>query len=557
MFFLRRICRTTVWSALLLAGALTGTARSQDTARDTTPAPAKVSVPMAVHWKFSTTYAPNNPASPTVSEDTIYFSSGNRLYAVDRATGAQKWRYPSDNTLTGFIAATPTVAEDTVFFSTTDGMYALNTADGRQRWPHINIKGGAYTTPIVLNNTVYFASSNGRLYAVDARTGASIGGIWKRDNVEGLPIGDLIADVAIADETLYYVTSDEVITAINLSNGARRWAQRLTAADPRTCKPVVSGETLYVAAGSNLVCMRRANGQLRWSLPFPNNLVAPPAVDSEGNAYVVTGDRQVYAIDPRGRALWKQPAQVEYEVIAEPLAADNHLFVATTMGHLYAFDTATGALRWHYAIQPSSSNPMAIPSLTNVAARPIVAGGTLFVLSDDGALTAFRADAADTLPPIVNRLEPEQGDYLNGRPPFRLAAKIIDDGSGLNLNTLTMQLDGTPLRRREPGRENADRPGYAYNPDTGMVEYIIFATSGEGRAEVLRDGHHTVTVSVQDWKGNTATRTWTFYIDDTLRKRSRIQRPASTTNQPNRPGRPNRGGGGSGDERGGGPGNNP
>ena len=39
-----------------------------------------------------------------------------------------------------------------------------------------------------------------------------------------------------------------------------------------------------------------------------------------------------------------------------------------------------------------------------------------------------------------------------------------------------------------------------------------------GRTTALADGHHTVTISAKDWMGNTATRTWSFAVDDTIKR---------------------------------------
>jgi outer membrane protein assembly factor BamB len=536
-------------ATLAVVGAAVGVARSQDAKSD---ADAKLAVPMAVQWKFSTNYAANNPASPTVAGETVYFSSGNRIYAVDRRTGAQKWRYPNDNALNTFVVATPVVSDGTVFFTAGDGLYALNAADGKAPWPHISIKGGAVTRPLVVGDTVYFAASNGRFYAVDVKTGGARGGVWNQGGKEGLEVGDLVADYTNADDMVYFVTSNEILSSLSLTTGVRKWAQRLNESDPRISMPVVSGESLYVASGSNLLSFRRSNGQSRWSIPFPNHIVAPPVADSAGNTYVVTGDRAIYALDPRGRGLWKQPATVEYEVLTQPLLVGTTLIISTTLGNVYAFDTATGAMKWNYAIQPSSARPDGIPTITNIAATPTVADGTLYVVSDDGALTAFRADAPDSLPPTILRLEPEQGEYLNGRPPFRISAKIADDGSGLRLDTLTLKLDDRNIPRRPSGRAYSDKPGFFYNPDTGLIEYTIFDSSGEGRAEILKDGHHSATISVKDWMGNTLVKTWTFYIDDTLPKRSK--QPSGNQGQGTNRGPGGLGSSGSGGSGGGGKG---
>ena len=48
------------------------------------------------------------------------------------------------------------------------------------------------------------------------------------------------------------------------------------------------------------------------------------------------------------------------------------------------------------------------PSAT-VYAAPIVAGGTLYVVSDDGSLTAFRSDAPGNIAPQITQMVPEAG----------------------------------------------------------------------------------------------------------------------------------------------------
>src|SRR5438093_6177861 len=65
-----------------------------------------IPAPLAVKWKFASrpyfnlpqgSPATVNSGSPIVLGDTIYFASRDRLYALDRASGEMKWRYPSGN----------------------------------------------------------------------------------------------------------------------------------------------------------------------------------------------------------------------------------------------------------------------------------------------------------------------------------------------------------------------------------------------------------------------------------------------------------------------------
>ena len=163
--------------------------------------------------------------------------------------------------------------------------------------------------------------------------------------------------------------------------------------------------------------------------------------------------------------------------------------------------------------------------MANISAQPVLYNGSLFVLTDDGAMTSFRADAADGLPPVITPITPEQGDYLKGTPPFYIAAKLVDEGSGIDFSTLSLKVDDKPIPRRPLNDITGERPGYVIETDTGYLEYAILEGDG-GRTVTLANGHHTITLTVKDWMGNSTTKTWSFAVDDSLTKRSR--RPGST-----------------------------
>jgi hypothetical protein len=225
------------------------------------------------------------------------------------------------------------------------------------------------------------------------------------------------------------------------------------------------------------------------------------------------------------------------------------MIVTTAIGGIYAFDKGTGELRWSYTMEPSSINPNYVPNGTSVAAKPVVVGSTLYTLSDDGSLTAFNNAATDTDPPVIDKLEPENGAYINGRPPLHLSAHIVDEGSGLDLSTLTMKLDDQTLPRISEDKVSAGASdnGFSYRSDSHTVEYTTIETDS-GRSATLADGHHTVTVSVRDWKGNQANKTWTFVTDETIKR--------VLKSNPNNPGGPpglggGKGGGNSGGGKGG------
>lgn len=487
---------------------------------------AGLSAPFAVSWKFTGTQYPNNPSSPVISDNTIYYATGVRIYAMDAKSGALKWKYPSDVVLTSPILATPAVSNGVVYFGTGEGLYALDGATGKQKWPHYNAKAGAITSPTVINGVVYFGSGDQKVYALDANSGEPLTSVWGTGRRAGREIGgDFAGNIVSSGENLYFVTSDQVLRAVSSSSATMRWAQRLNAT-AASITPTLGGENLYLSAGDVLYCYRALTGQIRYSMNIGSESPSGPGVDEDGNAYIANGDRYLIAVSPRGRPLWKTPPQLEHDPIAPPVVSGNTIIVGTVLGGVYAFDRSNGALLWRYVIQPSSTNNATIPTSTNVSSLPVVSGDTLYISSDDGALTAFQNSALDRQAPKVTIVEPTQGDYLSGRPPFYIAAKVVDEGSGLAPSSVSLLLDGQPIAKKPSARSFSDKPGFAFDADTGELTYVIL-DNDLGQRTTLADGHHTLTVVAKDWMGNSVSKAWSFYVDDTIRPKARKKSTAA------------------------------
>lgn len=513
-----------------------------------------IETPLAVLWKFTGETVALNRAAPIVTDDSVYLSAGGRVYAVDLNTGGQRWRYPELDDLPAIVTGSPVYSNGVIYFGAGDALYALNATDGKQVWTPFRLsRAGVYTSPKLVGNNIYFAADNGRFYGLDARTGKLLGGIWSSGSSPGIPIGgDIVSDFAIdANNTMYYITADQALHAIDLATGVQKWAQRLDM-DVTNAQPVVVGDTIYLAASNTLSTYRTRSGYRVWTVPLPNEAATPPAVDASGNSYVPTTDGYIYAVNGRGRGIWNQPPRLANAIMAQPLIVGGDLVVGTARGGVYVFNLATGGLKWNYAAVPSSVNVQQVPVDANVSAHPVVVGNTLFVLTDDGTLTAFRHDAPDTLAPELTVVEPTQGDHLNGLAPFTISAHIVDEGSGLNLDTLSFKLDDTAIPRQRGSADDIlntnQKPGFTYTSETGLVAYSILESSAGTEAVGLSDGIHRATITVSDWMGNQATKTWMFYIDNTLPRRV----PKSQQNNGNNGGRPGGAGGINGPGLGGG-----
>jgi len=145
----------------------------------------------SVKWKFHT--AGRVISSPAVVGGVAYVGSTDcNLYAIDMQAGAQKWKFETK----GWVVSTPAVASGIVYFLSYDGnFYAVDTTAGQLKWKFATGGERRYagthlhylqpvtermpdpwdvflSSPAVWNGAVYFGSSDGNVYALDAWSGS-------------------------------------------------------------------------------------------------------------------------------------------------------------------------------------------------------------------------------------------------------------------------------------------------------------------------------------------------------------------------------------------------
>lgn len=504
----------------------------------------KVALPLTLEWKYTASITPHNPSSPAVVGKDVFYAAGGRMYCLDSATGAMKWRYPQDQPLGSTIFASPAVADGMVYFGAGDGkLYAVQASSGTYAWA-FDTKSNIGSSPTVADGIVYFGSSDGRVWAVDTKTHETVptwkGGVKTSDEITGAP--------AVANGMVYALSLDQQLHAIGCATGKERYVTRVPATVLRL-SPVVVGDYIYIGNGGNVSCYMARNLGQKWFLPMPADIAASPAANDQ-YVFVATTDNMVYALDGRtGRMKWKTAKPLAYNVTAPPTIAGNTILLGTGEGAVVALDADTGAVRWDYRVQPATNNTESIASTTSIDAAPVVANGTVYVVTDDGSLNSFRSDAIDGAPPVISDLDPEAGQVANGEPPLHFEAKIVDEGSGLDPNSIRIAIDGEGAARRPDGPDGDDKSGYRFDVYRDMLEYDILAATGAATVRPLANGRHTVTVTAADWRGNVATKSWTFTVDNSIARR--LNRPKRSAQSNQRPGAYGGGGG-----KGGGPSGN-
>lgn len=328
-------------------------------------------------WQFQAGQAITG--APAVGRDgTIYFASTDRSIYALTPHGAQKWTYPTGNSID---TASPAVADDgTVYVGSNDGtLYAL-TPEGTLKWTHaFGFANPVSNSPAVAaDGTIYVKPADGYLYALAPANGATK---WRYD----VNAFETYASPAIApDGTVYQGSDDGKLYALNpdgtlkwsftgdndiytvpaidaagnlyfsvlntgklfsvAPNGTQRWAYA-GASLGSTSSPVLSpdGTTVYFGGyDRRLHAVNAATGTARWTHLLADEVRASsPAVDAAGVVYIGAYDYRLYAINPDGTL--KRTYDTGNWIRSSPALFGNSLYLGSNDRKLYAFDLAAGA----------------------------------------------------------------------------------------------------------------------------------------------------------------------------------------------------------------------
>jgi len=199
-----------------------------------------------IHWKFTTGGAVHS--SSAVYKNVVYFGSYDGFYyALNATSGKLIWRFktggekfvgrkglwnmaPKSQYMEDqydFFLSSPVLdlndKDLTVYFGSSDGnLYALNANTGKKKWA-FKTNGIVHNSPALYRGKVYFGSWDTYLYALDARTGKLQ---WKFKTGEQ-PVYHLLEGIqsspTCADGMLYFGSRDGFFYALNATTGKQAW----------------------------------------------------------------------------------------------------------------------------------------------------------------------------------------------------------------------------------------------------------------------------------------------------------------------------------------------
>jgi outer membrane protein assembly factor BamB len=253
----------------------------------------------APQWSYRTGGSVNSSA--VVLNGVVYFGSlDGSLYAIDEATGKPRW--PAVRT-SGPISRA--IAEaDGVLYAGSGGatpgdpgtLGAFAAATGRSVWAPRKVAPGNLSTPTIAGGHVYVttgldATSAGvhQLLAFDATTGTPA---WA--SPFQVPSGKIVLIAAATDATVYAVSDDGSMYAIDAATGKQAWAYQIHASQSPS-GGYVDGVLYLTSDDRNVYALDMASHLARWVFPVRGVPDAPTVLD--GRVFVATSLGEVFSIE--------------------------------------------------------------------------------------------------------------------------------------------------------------------------------------------------------------------------------------------------------------------
>ena len=315
-------------------------------------------------------FQPHETATPVLDE------AGSRMY-VGTADGKLRCRFHGKNSWTfrspGSILAAPLLDGETLFVASSSGkLTALNRFTGAVRW-ELDVHEELTTTPTLAEGRIFVMSSEESVTAVDPKDGKSL---WKfhRDPPGGFTIRGNTRPV-FAHGTVYAGFADGTVAALQPQDGVARWTRQISGTGEYLDVDWVDapeGDThLYAASAKvGIVAMDITTGEPSWTLPLPgaNHVLADgPRVIGVGRGEVTAADRGT------GKVVWKVELGKD-RYATQPVSFEGLLLLARDRGPLLGVDAQTGEARG--AFDPGSG----------FSQSPLLVSGGAFIISNGGAL---------------------------------------------------------------------------------------------------------------------------------------------------------------------------
>ncbi|MGW0699607.1 outer membrane protein assembly factor BamB family protein [Streptomyces sp. NPDC002867] len=316
--------------------------------------------------------------SMAVAGGRIHASDGPTLYALDAASGGERWRLQTDAWVYSLKVDRGTVLTGT----RGGGVQAWEASNGEKLWEITGAQTDFETPeagPAIFGDTVY-VWKDARLRALEARTGEER---WSYPVGDAASCGNVPVRVQPAPDGYVYVSAGTRVLAVDIASGLVRWhfeAPAVFLSPPAFAPgPAVTGGGVYLADYLGTVyALDATTGKDRWRIATESRQSIEPVLAAAGNIHVGSGSA-LYTLDAvTGTPMWRFAAGGE--VVGTPVVADGRVHFGSADHVLYTLDASGGQLRWKLATGGE------------ITGSPVAQNGVVYACSKDRCVYALDAE---------------------------------------------------------------------------------------------------------------------------------------------------------------------
>ncbi|MCH8477004.1 MAG: outer membrane protein assembly factor BamB [Wenzhouxiangella sp.] len=279
-------------------------------------------------------------AGPAVFDNLLLVGTfDGKLVALDRASGSERWRAP----LSSEVLSYPVLHDGVIVVRCLDGRtFGIDPADGRRLWVHdrsvplLTLRGNS--DPLTRAGQVFIGYDNGTVAGLRVNDGSIL---WEQrvsvpeGRTELERLADIDGPMAIVGTDLYVVTYRGRMASMAIESGRILWVKD-------------------VSSHSGISLLRT-------------------------QIALVDRDDTVWMVDRRnGSTLWREE-RLARRGLTRPVFVDDYLVTVDSEGFMHWLDAGTGD--FVARVRPTRNAPVS---------APVVVGNVVYLLDEDGSLSAWR-----------------------------------------------------------------------------------------------------------------------------------------------------------------------
>ncbi len=318
--------------------------------------------------------------APALDNNAIYTADvKGHVAATDKNTGRSIWESFADEGITAGVGA----GNGVVVVGTHSGkVIALSELNGKPRW-NTTASSEILAAPAVGNNVVVIKTIDGKVTGYSVDNGRLL---WTYQQTEPNLILRGASTPLIAGNSAFVGFANGNFVKLSVDNGSLQWQKTLAVAQGAftiqrmidiDANPYLYGHRIYATTYQGQIsALESGTGQNVWS----QDMSSFTGISGDNDrAYVTDAKSHVWAFDAdSGTVDWRQ-TKLEARVISAPVTMGNYIVVGDNEGYLHWIAKQDG----HFVARVKVNG-------SGIIAAPIVDNGTLYVLTKDGHLAAYR-----------------------------------------------------------------------------------------------------------------------------------------------------------------------